>query len=196
MCDLRRWKVELKGDLSAAAVRAVLEKSTPAAANRLFTVINRYAKYRNQFADPRLALALAVPMKIKRTPKREKPPISPKQRELYWALAEKLCREGDKTGIWIALSLLGVNPSSLSAITIKDFYLRIPDKGEIKAPAWLCIAMSESRDWVMNRFSIWKKVKQYGCSPRELIISSSEEKHAPALDGNRRRNSDRPQAVT
>ena len=168
MCDLRRWKIELNGDFSPKAIQAVIDRLSAHSAKRMLPVLNRYARHRNMMGDPRFVLSLAVNLRIKRPQKPKKQPITRQQKELYWALAESLCRKGKREGIWVGLSLTGVHASAIKEATVQDTYLRIPGKTEVKLPVWLALAMRETQDWARSRGKIWGSLKAYGCSPREL----------------------------
>ena len=88
-----------------------------------------------------------------------------------------MTREGNRIGIWIGLSLLGVKASEIATVTFngngKVGYVRNGKVFEKKCPHWLYDALHEIErsEWALGKRSIWKGLKSYGVTPYTLYHS-------------------------
>ena len=181
--DIRHWRKELNGVFSPEAVKDVLLKCPSVSRrNRMLSTLKTYGKYRLLYGDHRVILLLSTSPDIKRIREIQKPrEILPKEiMETYLLKAEHLCKEGDRIGIWMALSLYGFKPSEFIRIKItktsgsRKTRLVVKRKGnkiyKIPAPAWLIKPMQAlpKKKWGAARTTIHKGLKRYGTSPKEL----------------------------
>ncbi|MCP4696719.1 MAG: hypothetical protein GY862_07710 [Gammaproteobacteria bacterium] len=172
--NLRVWQRGLGGRIDTESIQKVLVN--PGRAGQLLTALRNYAKYRDLHGDPRLLLTLArVSLKRQaknRTKKIEK--LNPAQIEMYTTQAEKLCSEGNRSGVFIGLLLQGVSAAEIHGLEMVDGNIILKRKDEkifIDAPGWLVQAMTVSTNWRRKRTTINREVRNYGTTPREILSS-------------------------
>lgn len=90
----------------------------------------------------------------------------------YLKLAESLCAQGNRDGIWIALSLLGVKPSYIETLTVTldadGTRVSTRNNQVIDVPAWLYQAMQNIAEWKRSRNIVHREVAKYGTHPQAL----------------------------
>lgn len=181
--SLKNWKKALGGELSADSIQRVLDDQAHRAAMLMVTIRN-YGRYRNMHGDPRILTILATSMTIKRPRYRRKGDfqiLSKGQLEIYEAIARKKCGEGDRAGIYIGLSLLGVGPTEVLNLRYENHGVnkihidRTKSGGEIelKAPPWLIKAMDAIPEtkWRKQRTTVRAEISKYETTPRVIIRS-------------------------
>ncbi len=176
--DLRIWKRELDGEINLGKVQSVLSNQTPHRARRMLFSLKAYGRYRNFHGDPRIVIFLATSeLKMPALPKSRREKLTPETVKIYRKSARDMTQKGNKVGIWIGLTLLGVKASEIATVTFngngKVSYVRNGKVFEKKCPQWLYNALHEIErsKWALGKRSVWKGLKSYGVTPYTLYYS-------------------------
>lgn len=180
--NLRLWKRELAGAWpTAELVQRIIGRYKPHRAHQMLTALRAYAKYRNLHGDSRLAVmfAIAVDLKSPQLPAAKKREIlTQEQVGMYRSSARDLAGDGNRAGIWIGLSLLGVRADEVRHVQLnggKHILIQGEVEDETKsipAPDWLIQAMRNIPRWRLVGNTIRKEMRKYGCTPHLLLLSA------------------------
>lgn len=179
LADIKLWKTACAGTYpDADLIEATTRKLSAHRALRMLTALKCYGRYRNLHGDPRLVVLFATTLKLKRP---KAPPRAQKkafhgveQLTMFQGLAKQLCLDGERVGIWLALSMLGVKSSAMRFIRIDGSDIIVDDKS-IPAPAWLIeasLAIDRGK-WERSNNTIRKGMVPYGTNPHHLYMSAA-----------------------
>jgi len=182
---LQKWRSDLSNHFGnqdvdifsndfESALRIILKQNAGTPGIKLFKAMSAYAKYRLDYGDPRLQCILACG-EIQTTSaagKQKRSQLSdikltPQRIKMINAMAKELCVEGDRSGVWLGLTLRGVPVSAIAGIEfITPQRIRFKKWKELKEttlPDWLSNAMRDIAEtkWRLSRVNIKKKIERY-----------------------------------
>jgi len=176
--DLRIWRRELAGEINLDKIQSVLSNQPAHRARQMLFCLKAYGRYRNFHGDPRIVILLATSeLKMPALPKPRRERLTHEAVNIYRKSARDMTRTGNRIGIWIGLSLLGVKASEIATVTFngngKVSYVRNGKIFEKKCPQWLYDALHqiERSKWALGKCSVWKGLKSYGVTPYTLYHS-------------------------
>jgi hypothetical protein len=182
---LRQWREELNKHFRNRpfdifshdfehAVKMILKRNAGSPGFKLFKALSSYAKYRNDYGDPRLMCIFAV-ADIKTTPALGKGKqaklsdmiLTPERIKMLNARAKELVVEGDRAGLWLGLALRGIPVSAIYDLEfITQTRIRFRKWKEIKEvtiPEWLANGLRDISEtkWRLSRGNITRKITKY-----------------------------------
>ncbi len=179
MQDAKAWNRHLAGDpLTRQTVTSVLEGiGEGSRQSRMRYSLNVYSRYRSDTGDPSLLMLLASAQlrTSYRRPRRKKRvrKLSPGERWSLTATARILCQAGDKSGIHIILTLMGVHPGSMRRLDVsgevltwthnrKRHTIRVGEE-------WILKALREAEGWRTLKEAVYRSCKAYGHKPSDIL---------------------------
>lgn len=178
MIDLRVWRNCLNRELSIDKIQAVILKHTPHRAKRLLYSLRTYGRYRSFHGDPRFTVMLATAeIKMPVLPKSRREKLNEDAVAMYRKSARNMVKSGNRVGIWMGLTLLGLKSSEMATVTVngdgKVHFVRAGEMVSKKCPGWLYSGLHEMNrsKWALGKSTIWKGMKSYGVTPFVLYHS-------------------------
>ena len=168
-----------KFDLSIESIKEILSTCTAARQNQLIQALKCYANYRDFHGDHRLIVLLAR-AHIKRpkiiASKKPKEALSSSEFRNYWTIAQSLCTNLDRVGIWIGLCCVGIKSSEIRPLHVQNNQLSVKRRSTVLSvtlPKWLAKAIDSvpAEHWRHSRQNILRGISSYGTTAQKLYNS-------------------------
>ena len=180
--ELKTWKRILAGAITTDTIIAHLKACSYHKAVRARAVLSAYAEYRHSIGDQELKVLLVLnPFTIEKPQADESTNgMSEKEVQMYWTTARTLCKEQNREGVWIGLSLLDVRPSEIKGLQIvNNQTIRVTRRKKsvtVKCPLWLIDALRNTKNWRQGRKTIHAGVSTYETTPSALNTAARFER--------------------